>query len=102
MHWPGWTQFNLIVAVAETDGSVAEVALTCTEVTEITRLGAVYVAVSPLSVVRGDTFPHELSGGNPHSVITVQITPAFAGSLETVAISFTLLPTSKSWNWVPR
>jgi hypothetical protein len=54
-----------------------------------TEVGAVYVVAVPLPVEVADTLPHCVLAH-----LTVQVTPAFAPSLTTVAVSEAVVPTT--------
>jgi hypothetical protein len=66
--------------------SVTDVAVSVTAVGFGTFAGAVYIVACPLPVFPGDTLPHPGEHAAPFCV-SVQFTPAFAGSFPIVAVN---------------
>ena len=85
----------LILAVAETLLSIAEVAvrLTC-EAYAVVPDGAMYRIESPLAVWSGEKLPQSTVEQSVPGTDIVQLTPAFAGSFVTVATKLCPLPSS--------
>ena len=79
----------VIVAVADLVESVTEVAVTVTVAGFGAEPGALYLVAAPLAVDADEKLPH----GEPPQ-LTVQLTPALAVSLLTMAVRLVLVPAS--------
>jgi hypothetical protein len=77
-----------IDAEAKTAGEVTEVAVMVTIGDDGTVAGAVYTVLAPLSVAAGLMVPQPPASEQ----VTVQVTPALAGSFSTVAVRVAVAP----------